>query len=301
MWIKVIYRMIIPWKIRLRIGRHHRLKKQDRCLQNKIKTFFLNNSEYGNQFLREIEHAVNKSPDLIPYAFIEGYDASKISVNKDQDKQLFYVWHLGKRLFFPRDMDKENVQSLYNGLLIEQDQRSPHRYLTDDFNFHSGDIVVDVGSAEGMLALELVEQAQRAFLFEPEERWLEALRATFEPYQEKVVIVNKRVSDRIGEIETTIDAYIRDADRGLFIKIDVEGAEAAVLAGASETLKKDNIQIVCCTYHQQDDAVKFETFFRELAFKTEFSTGYMLLRNDVLLKPPFFRKGVIRAAKFDRK
>lgn len=46
------------------------------------------------------------------------------------DKQLYYVVHTGnKRLYFPREYDREKITRLYRSLRIEQDRRSPHHYV----------------------------------------------------------------------------------------------------------------------------------------------------------------------------
>ena len=60
-----------------------------------------------------------------------------------------------------------------------------------------------------------------------------------------------------------------------------------------------NIKVAICTYHNQEDAEEFESFFQELNFKTEFTPNYMLFYHDKKLKAPFFRKGVLRAWKVD--
>ena len=44
------------------------------------------------------------------------------------------------------------------------------------------------------ISLEIIEEAKHVYLFEQDEQWLEAIRATFEPWQAKVTIVQKYVS-----------------------------------------------------------------------------------------------------------
>lgn len=44
---------------------------------------------------------------------------------------------------------KEKAETYYRYILLEQDEKSPHRYLTSEFDVSEGDVVVDVGVAEG--------------------------------------------------------------------------------------------------------------------------------------------------------
>src|SRR5205085_2663461 len=104
-----------------------------------------------------------------------------------------------KRLYFKRSWTKDDVRSSYNALLIEQDEQSPHRYLTKQFNLENGSVVVDIGTAEGNFALSVIEKVSLIYLFEADEQWAEALHATFDPWKDKVRIINKYVSDHESE------------------------------------------------------------------------------------------------------
>ena len=72
--------------------------------------------------------------------------------------------------------------------MIEQDQRSAHHYFNNNKDV-TGKVFVDVGCAEGYSSLEIIEEAKHVYLFEQNESWLEAIRATFEPWKDKVTIV----------------------------------------------------------------------------------------------------------------
>lgn len=204
---------------------------------------------------------------------------------------LTYVVHKGKKLFFPRNFSKKQVQDTYRSLIIEQDIRSPHRYLEDDYSQLQGKIVFDLGGAEGIFSLDSIDYAKHIFLFECEDVWIEALNATFSQWTDKLTIVPKYVSDKISAIETTIDSYIPLIDDAeLFLKMDIEGAEPSALKGAEEMLRTRNVQLSVCAYHTPWDASDIQTYLTSLGYKTSFTDGYMYINYS-------FNKALIRASK----
>lgn len=295
--LRKIYRIIIPHNIRVKFWKYRTLKK-DKKLYAVLESYYIGAGAYESQnYVNELTFLKNENRAWIfPYEFIKKYNYENIVVKFDKSIKLHYVEHLGKKLYFPKDMDKRQVQSTYNSLLLEQDENSPHRYMTKSFTMNPGSIMVDVGSAEGIIALETIESAKFSYIFETEERWIEALEATFFPYKEKVAIINKFVSDKENNYEVTLDSFSKHSDE-IFIKIDVEGAEAKVLKGAEKILNRDKTKIVCCTYHKKNDAEEFQQLFEKKKYQTEFSKGYMLLFPDERIEPPYFRKGLIRAWK----
>ena len=45
-------------------------------------------------------------------------------------------------------------------------RKSPHSYVNDTFKVEAGDVVLDVGSAEGLFALDNIELATKVYVFE---------------------------------------------------------------------------------------------------------------------------------------
>lgn len=202
-----------------------------------------------------------------------------------------YVYYRGKRVYC-------KFRTLA-AILTEQHRRSPHRYFSDSLHVEKGDIFVDVGAAEGMIALDLVDKAKKVYLIESNEKyWKPLLEKTFLPYREKVGIIYKYASDKNDKDNITLDELLKDdMESGrIVIKMDVEGCETEVLKGAEKLLMRDNVSFVICTYHKDDDAERFQHFFENLGYQTEFSEGYMWvpLFSD---NPPYLRKGVLRAWK----
>jgi uncharacterized LabA/DUF88 family protein len=255
-------------------------------------------------FAKELSFLSQHSHDypMIPYDFTSEYSASKIETFFDDQSGMYYVLHNQKRLYFPEGMERKFISKSYINLLIEQHRESPHRYLTARESEASYNTFVDVGAAEAILSLELIDTIDRIFIFEGDARWIPALKATFEPWREKVTIIDKMVGNPNTQVDTeadytvTLDSFQKEFVGNVLIKIDVEGHEEEVLMGAESLFERDDVDVLCCTYHKANDADNFNSFFSARGYNTEFSDGYMLMigYDDNL---PYFRKGVLRAWK----
>jgi hypothetical protein len=234
---------------------------------------------------------------FIPYEHNHVFPIHSIRVFRDA-KGGKYVLHDGKRLFFPEDWDDFRIQTSYCALLREQNPRSPHRYETDSFCVRNGDIIVDCGAAEGIWALSSVEKAGKVYLVECDEKWIAALRKTFEPWEEKVEIADKFVSDKNSGGCVTLDDLLGGGGAN-FIKADIEGAEISMLRGAVKTLERsENLRLSLCAYHRQNDGRDLKEMLKARGFSAEYSDGYMLmLFGESPLEPPYLRRGVVRAAR----
>lgn len=247
-----------------------------------------------------LEYLRNNDISIFPYAFPDEYKASAIEVLRDARNGLHYMLWEGKKLYYKDARRVSKAQQYFNSLRLEQDSRSPHRYLAGKFDVREGDIVVDVGAAEGNFSLSVIEKAGFVYLFETDPRWIAALEATFEPWREKVKIVRKFVADKTSEDSIALDDFFEENQTINFIKADVEGAEAEVLRGASRILAmQERLRIAICTYHRQDDAAILDGILKEYGFTNSFSEGYMLYyygRTNVV-REPFLRKAVLRAVR----
>jgi hypothetical protein len=233
---------------------------------------------------------------IFPYSYTGKYNSKKVFVYLDAEKEMRYILQDGKRLYFKKGWSEEQVQTSYNGLLIEQDCLSPHRYETDEFHVSEGDVVIDAGVAEGNFALSVIEKVKKIYLFEVDETWIEALNVTFAPWKDKVIIVNKYVSDNNKGNCITLDAFLGN-EKIDFIKADIEGAERQLFNGGVILLKQTPMKVVLCTYHRHDDAEMLNQMLIEKGFHTEFSKGYMIFIYDNKLNVPYLRRGLIRATK----
>ena len=206
--------------------------------------------------------------------------------------------HEKKRLFFPKEIDKEKIPLVYTNVLLEQDVDSPHKYESRKIVVEEGDVIADCGVAEGLWALNNVEKVGKIYLFERDKKWINALQQTFKPWREKTFIVNKYVSaTNEGENFIALDYYFKD-EKIDFIKADIEGMEIDLLKGSKNLLaSRKNLKLSICTYHQKNDAEKIKEILEKNDFYTEYSKGYMLFAYDRELEKPYIRRGIIRAAK----
>lgn len=226
-----------------------------------------------------------------PAEYMLEYKNRNIEINFDASLRLPYVYHNGKKLYFPESYAQEKVKKDYLALLAEQDFRAAHRYVRSYAELE-GKTLLDIGSAEGVFSLDVIDIADRVILFECLESWQKPLKATFAPWPDKVIIVRKFVGDKTAGNFTTIDDYLKDENPdNIFIKMDIEGAERMALKGAEKTLSNGtNIQAAICTYHKVGDPEFMEYFFKRLNFTTEFSDGLMYWNKRL-------SKGVIRCKK----
>lgn len=246
-----------------------------------------------------LNYLKTKPVTVFPYHPLDQYVADSVKVYKDKGKGLRYVLLDGKRLYFKKKWNKGRIQKSFIGLLREQDPICPHCYEKENFKLEEGEVLVDVGAAEGNFALSVVEKASRIILFESDKDWIQALNATFRPWKDKVTIVNKFVGDVNNAECVTLDSYFSRREKISFLKIDVEGAESQLLKGCERILQEVRpLKLAICTYHKQDDEKLFTELLNKNSFETSHSDGFMLLYHDRRLKEPYLRRGMIRATKY---
>lgn len=231
-------------------------------------------------------------------SFTEKYNAKDIQVFTDNDSQLKYVLHEGKKLYFKRKWSVKRIQRAYNALLEEQDIASPHRYTEGNFNVLDNDVLLDIGAAEGNFSLSVIEKVQHVYLFETDEEWIEAMKKTFEPWKNKVSIINKFVGNKDTDTCITLDSFFPNKSSVNFIKADVEGAERDLLYGAKRLITENKyLKIALCAYHRQDDEMVLSNILQEHGFNISFSKGYMIYTHNHDMCPPYLRRGLIRSFK----
>jgi hypothetical protein len=235
--------------------------------------------------------------------FIARYLWRHVKVAFDKNNGLHYVRTAeGRRLYFKRGMTEKEVRHMYNGLCIEQDRLSPHNYCFDDLSVDSNSVFADIGAAEGNFSLKFIDKIKKVYLFESDSNWIEALEATFHPWKEKTVIVDKYVSSYNDDKCASLDTFFQDKEKPNLLKLDVEGAESKVIEGAKQLCEKNVNDLLVCAYHRTGDEKKLSKQLKEMDYKIKLSPGYMLFlwehNHSYDLQATFdFRKGLIHASR----
>lgn len=269
-------------------------------LRRDILRYYKKQSLNDLELKKAIEYIRKEGVAVFPDLFNDSYDFRDVEVFTDEKVELKYVKYNGHNLYYPIEKSDKEIQKIHTNLLIEQDALSPHCYLSDNFQVDSNDVVLDVGAAEGILSLSIVEKVHELILFEVEEKWIKALQKTFEPWKDKVRIINKYVSDEDGAETITIDSLLSTfSTNSVFLKLDVEGAEKKALIGASNLLssEKYRCKAAICTYHNQIDHTELSALMTDLHYQVETTSGYMLFVHDENLTVPYFRRALIRCYK----
>jgi FkbM family methyltransferase len=201
-------------------------------------------------------------------------------VGRDEAAGLRQVEVGGDRYWLPLAMDLSGLAPLHLEVFCE---RHPHYYEHAGCRVRPGDVVVDAGASEGFFTRFALRRGARVIAVEPWGPMVEALRRTFadEIAAGSVVVEQAVLSDGEGEAvlafdpetpwgataspgvaadaapgretvrRTTLDALIARSAWGRcdFLKMDVEGAEREVVAGAAATLRRDRPCLSVAVYH----------------------------------------------------
>lgn len=228
----------------------------------------------------------------------------EVEAAMDGARRMPYVMHNGKRLYYPKSYTvAEAIHAYHNivdsdGILGTSSPGTPHQYQDETYRLNDGDVVVDVGCAEALFALDNIERVSKAILIECNAEWLTALRATFAPYSDKVEIVNRLVTNHDSRSTIRLSTLLQGETRPVFIKMDIEGYEVATVQSAAQFLSgMANVTLACCTYHNSADGEQLAAIFDAIGYEHRFSDGYMIFARYDQPRFPFFRHAVIRARK----
>lgn len=217
----------------------------------------------------------------------------------DEKKDLYYVLFEEKRLYLAREYAFTiiNGKKYVSDLWQEQDRNSPHLYEENEITVEEGDVLVDAGVCEGNFSLHNIDKVSKLYLIESDSGWIEALKATFEPYKDKVVLCNKFLSNQDTDKTVTLNSLIKEPVN--FIKMDIEGEEVNALKGSDKIFaSSDHIKCAICSYHRHGDEEKIKAILQEYGLKTVTSKGYMLfLYDDEIWRNPELRRGIVRGKK----
>ncbi len=231
--------------------------------------------ELDNPEVRKVIDYIDRKHkiSLLNYDFVEEYSKLPVEVDFDEGCQMLYVPYKGRKMYFPRNWDTEKVADYYRSVIAEQDKRSPHCYDYEGYKVAYGDIVVDVGAAEGIFALDVVDMAKKVYLIEADDEWVDALQQTFKADIEKVQIINAFVDSVTEGNRVTLDSLFDEVN---YIKMDIEGYEKQALLGAKGLLQRNTgIKCAICAYHCKEDESWIKSFLGDFGFDTNVSEGYI--------------------------
>lgn len=254
-----------------------------------------------NEEIREILECIQRNDlQVFNYDFVEEYKNLEIDVKYDINCEMYYVYHQGKKMYFAKSLDSVFLaREYYRELLIEQDNLSPHKYRSSGLDVDEGDIVVDVGAAEGIFSLEIIDRASKIYLIESDGGWIEALEETFKDYREKIVIIQRFVSSINERKSATLDWLIKEPVN--FIKMDIEGNERDALLGARNLICcSTKLKCAICSYHSAFDEVFIKDVLNKYNLSCSTTAGYMWWLPNTLTKsciPSKLCRGVVRGVK----
>lgn len=154
------------------------------------------------------------------------------------------------------------------------DKNDWHFYQYEKTQIENGDILLDIGTAEGLFPLTVIDKCSHIFMIEPSKVFKESLHKTFEIFNAKTTIFNVAVGSEEGVVNfnedsldgqisrsnevkntialKTIDSLIKDK-KITYLKADIEGFEYDMLLGAKETITINKPKIAITTYHKQNN------------------------------------------------
>jgi len=165
------------------------------------------------------------------------------------------------------------------------------------------DVCRDLGTARGLLALDVIDKVSKVYLVERTSRWRKPLKATFAPYKDKVELVkgvlsSKKKGKKKKELFSLAELLKKCGQQRVFVMMDLEGKELEVLRKAQEYLRTagNPITLAVCAYHRTTDYDDLMAFFEEIGYQTETQPGYMYTEMNDGHGIHSLRHGLIRAS-----
>ncbi len=236
-------------------------------------------SRYKHSKDTEIKEIINylckRDLQVFNYNFVDKYKNLNVTPLYDEKQEMYYITVNDKKMYFASSLNtSQKVIEYYKSIRIEQDVNSPHRYLLEDFDVNRGDIVVDVGAAEGYFTLGIIDRAKKVYIIEADVEWMKALKQTFCDYKGKVVFINKFITNYTYEKKDKLENLIYEPVN--FIKMDIEGSECDAIDGIKEIARiSPKLKTVICSYHNDYDEAIIKMKLESINFKSTTSKGYM--------------------------
>ncbi len=272
--------------------------------------------EYKKKFLSYYEHTNNPEiHEMVEYIKkVDRFDMMNCELEKDYanlqanvcfdpKQQMRFLYEKGRRLYFPDQYDEDSILNLFRSLKREQDLKSPHRYLDNtDIAWMQKQqengrkiLLLEIGAMEGMFSLELIDRMDEVVIFEGDAKWAGALKNTFMPWNEKVKIVNRYVSDYSDKLHICIDDYYKNELQNtcVIVKMDIEGDERYALEGMRKILgRASQFMLFVCVYHKKDDECVVRNMFPGCRIRN--THGYFCFYDSEDYDEPYVRRCLLK-------
>jgi FkbM family methyltransferase len=174
-------------------------------------------------------------------------------------------------LYWPKECP---IDGFYQVCSETFDKTDWHYYQKPNTQILPEDIVLDIGTAEGLFALSIASRCKKLILIEPNNYFYSALQETFSPFSQKTQIYNVAVGNEEGEISfdqdslsgkisnrdnknlkriTKLDTLIGEEVLITYLKADLEGFELEMLKGAVNIIQKHRPTIAITCYHTENN------------------------------------------------
>lgn len=166
------------------------------------------NNLYGRECDEEIKELLSQiskkgSVQMLNFYGEEKYDNLEVLVEYDSETGMPYTVYMGKNMYFPVDHDVQNIRRYVREKYEEQDISSAHCYKNVNCPINEGDIVLDIGGAEGNFSLEYIDKVGHVYIAEPEDCWQEPLRKTFAEYLDKITSWSPRTAAAMATVASS--------------------------------------------------------------------------------------------------
>jgi FkbM family methyltransferase len=218
-------------------------------------------------FMELISFLTKPKVDIIAKKYIK-------DIIKKDDYSEIYFKDISKKLFWPNKFGVEGI----NQVTAETfDTNDWHYYQYKTTQIEKNEILLDIGTAEGLFPLTVIDKCEHIYMIEPSMIFSKCLEKTFENFKDKTTIINTAVGsidDKVFFNEDSLDGQVSNDNNGIdkislskidtlfkdkkitYLKADIEGFEHEMLLGAIETIKRNKPKIAITTYHKENDSKK---------------------------------------------
>src|SRR6185369_6320776 len=262
------------------IWRGDLVKKTERQrlrLRSVIINYYKNTND--KEIMEIISFLEENEVQMIPYEFTKKYKAEDITIYTEHESKYQYVIVDNNKVFFPKEYNSEEIRTSVALALMEQDNNSPHKYLSSKVHIEDGDTALLIGASDGIFCLSIIEKAKKVYLFEPDIKWSIPLTLTLDKFIDKVEIIDKYISDTDDDESITLDNFFNSKKESVnFIQADIEGFETKLLLGAKNILNQSNkLKLSICAYHKDADFTELSNLLINEGFNISSSPGYMIM------------------------